>query len=76
MAKHQASPPKVVAVNGDGYGGFRIELESSFVLEGFPCDSERGEFSEHWRLFGHRSDDKHFVVTGEGVESSNSDKPN
>lgn len=66
---HRAAPPKVIDVAGDQYGGCRIELEEGFVLELFPCDSDRGEYSEHWRLLGHRKDDSHFVVSGYGVES-------
>lgn len=61
--------PKVVGVRGDVYGGFQVELEGGFVLEVFPCDSARGEYSEHWRLLGHRADGSHFVVTGYGIEA-------
>jgi hypothetical protein len=66
FGRHRAAAPKVRNVAGDRYGGFRVELEGGFVLECFPCDSRRGEYSEHWRLLGHRADGSHFVVTGEG----------
>lgn len=65
---HRAAPLKVVHVAGDQYGGCRIELEDGLVLELFPCDSDRGEYSEHWRLLDDRGDGSHFVVTGYGVE--------
>ena len=65
---HRAAPVKVVQVAGDIYGGCRIMLEDHLTLELFPCDSNRGEYSEHWRLLGHRRDGSHFVVTGYGIE--------
>jgi hypothetical protein len=68
FAWHRAAPPRVEAVHGDAYGGFRVCLEGGAALEAFPCDSRRGEYSEHWRLIGHRADGSHFVVTGDGVE--------
>ncbi len=73
FAQQRDIPLHVVSVRGDVYGGFRIELEREFALEAFPCNSKRGEYSEHWRLFGHRPDDVHFVVTGYGVEGE--DRP-
>lgn len=45
-----------------------IGLEGGFALEVIPCDSDQGEYSEHWRLLGHRPDGSHFVVTAYGVE--------
>ena len=63
----RTTPPMVREVQGDAYGGFRIELAGGYALECFPCDSRRGEYSEHWRLFGHRADGSHFVVCGDGV---------
>ena len=68
--KHRPSLPEVQEVQGDSFGGFRIALAGGFALECFPCDSRRGEYSEHWRLLGHRADGWHFVVTGDGVEVS------
>ena len=68
FAKHITAPLHVVDATGDTYGGFRITLEQDVVIEAFPCDSRRGEYSEHWRLFGHRSDGSHFVVSGYGIE--------
>ena len=73
---HRAAPVKVVQVAGDVYGGCRIVFEGHLTLELFPCNSNRGEYSEHWRLLGHRPDGSHFVVTGygiEGEETSSSD---
>lgn len=67
--QHQTAPPVVTKVRGDRYGGFRIELSGGFALESFPCDSRRGEYSEHWRLMRHEPpDSKHFVVCGHGIE--------
>jgi len=68
FADHRLAPVKVVDATGDDYGGCRIELEGRLLLELFPCDSDRGEYSEHWRLLGHRSDGSHFVVTGYGIQ--------
>ena len=65
---HRAAPLKVVNVTGDQYGGCKIELEGGLMLELFPCDSDRGEYSEHWRLLDDRHNGSHFVVTGYGVE--------
>jgi hypothetical protein len=62
------SPQKVVAVRGDAYGGFQLQFEAGVALEAFPCDSRRGEYSERWRLLGHRADGSHFIVTGFGIE--------
>jgi hypothetical protein len=66
---HRATPPTVQRVEGDRYGGFRIELSGGFALECFPCDSQQGDYSEHWRMLGHRADGSHFVITGDGVET-------
>jgi hypothetical protein len=68
FVQHRKAPMHVVSATGDDYGGCRIDLEDSVSLEVFPCDSDRGEYSEHWRLLGHRSDGSHFVITGCGVE--------
>jgi hypothetical protein len=72
---HRPSPPVVTAARGDPYGGFRIEIAGGFALEAFPCNSKRGEYSEHWRLLGHRPDASHFVITGDGVEADATDHP-
>jgi hypothetical protein len=64
----KVAPLHVQNVSGDVYGGFQIMLEHTVVLEAFPFDSDRGEYSEHWRLLGHRPDGSHFVITGYGVE--------
>jgi hypothetical protein len=69
FAGHRDPPPQVGDVRGDAYGGFRIEFDGGFALECFPCDSRRGEYSERWRLFGHRADGSHFVITGDGIEA-------
>ncbi len=68
FSEHQDSPQKVIAVRGDGYGGFQLQLDGGVELQAFPCGSRRGEYSESWRLLGHRADGSHFVVTGDGVE--------
>ena len=68
FAEHRTAPLHVASATGDIYGGFRIRLQQDVVLEAFPCDCDRGEYSEHWRLLGHRPDGSHFVVSGCGVE--------
>ena len=68
FAEHRVAPFHVINATGDIYGGCQIELKDHVFLELFPCDSDRGEYSEHWRLLGHNSDGSHFVVTGYGVE--------
>jgi hypothetical protein len=70
LEKQRPSLPVVREVQGDAYGGFRISLTGGYALECFPCDSRRGEYSEHWRLLGHRVDGSHFVVTGDGGEAT------
>jgi hypothetical protein len=72
FSRHAGSPLTVTDVQGDAYGGFRIILEGGAALECFPCDSRRGDYSEHWRFFGHRADGSHFVITGDGVEAGSS----
>ena len=59
---------EVVSATGGPHGGFRIVFEREIALEGFPCSSERGEYSERWRVFRTREKGSHFVVTGYGVE--------
>lgn len=67
FAEHHTKPLCVISASGDDYGGFRLALEENVALEVFPCDSNRGEYSEHWRLLGHRKDGSHFVIDGNGV---------
>jgi len=67
---HCAAPVKVVRVAEDQYGGCRIDLENRFSLALFPCNSDRGEYSEHWHFLGHRTDASHFVVTAYGIETA------
>ena len=64
--QHRDNPPRVVMVSGDNYGGFRVEIDGGFALECVPCDSQS---HEHWRLFGHRENGSHFVITGDGLEN-------
>ena len=68
FAERRSVPLHVVSATGDIYGGFRITLEQDVVLEAFPCDSNRGEYSEHWSLLNDRSEGSYFVVMGYGVE--------
>ena len=75
FAERRTAPLRVVDAIGDIYGGFQISLEQHVVLQAFPCDSDRGEYSEHWRLFGHRSDGSHFVITGYGIEEDSHESP-
>ena len=74
FAGHRQTPLHVVSATGNAYGGFRIGLKKGVLLEGFPCDSDRSEYSEHWRLLGHRPDGSHFVICGYGVEDQNHDR--
>jgi hypothetical protein len=67
FAEHRNPPVHVVQATGDIYGGCRIELEEGFLLQLFPCDSRRSEYSEHWRFFRQMGDQSHFVITGDGV---------
>lgn len=67
--KYRPSLPVVCEVDGDAYGGFRIALAGGFALECFPSGGRRSDDSELWRLFGHRTDGLHFVVTGDGMAS-------
>jgi hypothetical protein len=67
LSGYSATPLKVQRVEADSVGGFKTFLQHGFVLEAFPADSLRGEYSEHWRLFG-PSNEGHFVVTGYGVQ--------
>jgi hypothetical protein len=68
LKAHAASPLRVARVDADHVGGFRIFLQEGFVLEAFPADSLRGDYSERWRLFQPSTDEAHFVVAGYGVE--------
>ena len=47
-------------------GALQIFFRDETVLEVFPNDSFEGE---HWRLFRPYRDERHFVVTGKGIES-------
>ncbi len=67
LQPHKDLPLTVESVTADRLGGFRLELSQGYMLEVFPTDSLRGEYSEHWRLF-RPSCENHFVVTGHGVE--------
>jgi hypothetical protein len=58
--------PRVITIAADDFGGFHLEFDRQLRLEVFPAHSERGEYSEHWRLLRGRRHD--FVVTGEGIE--------
>jgi hypothetical protein len=69
LEQHRETLPKVVDVSGDAYGAFRVMIEGGFVLEAFPCDSEWIEYSEHWRLLGHRPDRSQFIVSADGIVS-------
>jgi hypothetical protein len=55
----------VVRVEARVAGALQIFLRDEAILEIFPNDSFEGE---HWRLFRPYRDERHFVVTGEGVE--------
>jgi hypothetical protein len=67
LKEYSAAPLRAQRVEADAVGGFKLLLQRGFVLEAFPADSLRGEYSERWRLF-RPSEEGHFVVTGYGVE--------
>lgn len=67
LSEHTESPLKVISTSGNRYGDLRIELEFGFAIETFCCDSNRSDYSEQWRLFGHRADGTHFVIRGQTV---------
>lgn len=67
--EHRDAPLQVVSAMGDNYGGCRIQLQDRVSLELFPCDSDRSESSEHWRMFHSDPNKSHFVITGNGVEN-------
>jgi hypothetical protein len=46
-------------------GRIHLFLSDGFALDIMPDDSRPGE---HWRLFVPSSEEKHFVVTGRGIE--------
>jgi hypothetical protein len=71
LQEHSSAPLKAERAEADRVGGFRLLLQSDYVLEVFPASSLRGEYSEHWRLFQPSNDASHFVVTGHGVQDSN-----
>ena len=68
MEKYADEPLTVERVEADSVGGFQLFLTEGFVLEAFPSDSLKGEYSEHWRIFRPAQDNSHFVMTGHGVE--------
>jgi hypothetical protein len=66
--KEYSTPPlRAERVEADCVGGFKLFFQRGFVLEAFPANSLRGEYSERWRLF-RPSEEGHFVVTGYGVQ--------
>lgn len=46
-------------------GAFTIILDQGYALDVFPDDSQSGE---HWRLFKPYRGERHFVVSGNGIE--------
>jgi hypothetical protein len=66
LLQERAPAPLVVeACAADDLGGFRLTFCDRFALEVFPGDSMN---SEYWRLFRPCSRERHFVVTGAGIE--------
>jgi hypothetical protein len=65
FASHQPSDLVVDGITADAVGSVRIVLRGGFALEIFPDTSLP---SEYWRFFQADSDDRHFVVTGAGIE--------
>lgn len=55
----------VQSVEADDVGGLRMSLGEGTVLEVFPNHTDDAEF---WRLFQPWNDNRHFVVTGDGIE--------
>ncbi len=56
----------VRAVEVGEAGSFTIILDDDYALDVFLDDSLSGE---HWRIFKPYSEEPHFVVTGDGVET-------
>lgn len=52
----------VERVKGDNTGGARIDLTGGFALELSP-----GETGEFWRLFRPGTNERHFVVSADGI---------
>ncbi len=65
LAEHRDPLLTVEQIAADLLGGFRLTLSAGFALDVFPNDSLP---DEHWRLLTRLKDDKHFVVTGQGIE--------
>ncbi len=55
----------VKAVQADDIGTVKIELANGFGFDIFPDDSFT---EEYWRFFKTKSEDEHFVVTGDGIK--------
>ncbi len=66
LKEYSENPLKVERVEADSIGGFKLFLERGFILEAFPANSLKGEYSERWRLF-RTSEAGHFVVSGYGI---------
>jgi len=66
IAEHVDGPLVVESVEADYVGSLRLVFSKGVMLEVFPDDS-LGE--EHWRFFKSATEDKHFVVYDEGIES-------
>ena len=55
----------VTKIDATSYGDLTITLSNELVLEVYV---DRGKESECWRFFEPGSENKHFVVTGQGLE--------
>lgn len=64
LKKWPKRPPRVLSVQADDVGGFRLLLEKDFVYEVFPADSSPRQ-GGHWRLIQRAAGEtRHFVVSG------------
>jgi hypothetical protein len=65
FAQHSNRELVVEGVSADEVGSFKLDISGSFQLEVFPHDSLS---DEHWRLLKPGVDERHFVVTGLGIQ--------
>jgi hypothetical protein len=66
LQKNAANDSLIVkAVQADNIGTVKIELADGFEFDIFPDDSFTGEY---WRFFKTKSEDEHFIITGDGVK--------
>lgn len=60
------NPPMVRAIKADKTGSVRFQLSGELILEIIPLDSRT---EENWRLLFRDNRRRHFVVTGQGIDT-------